>query len=1204
MDAVHGSIVIFDGATGTNLQGLDLGADDFGGPSLEGCNEVLCATRPDVIAALHQSFLEVGCQVVETDSFGSLPWVLAEYGIAERAGELARAAASIARDVADSYGPGRWVAGSLGPGTKIASLGQISFTTMRDGYQEAAAGLLAGGSDLLVVETVQDLLQAKAAVIGCRRAMAEAGRQVPVQVQVTVETTGRMLMGSEIAAALTTLDALRPDVIGLNCATGPAEMGEHLRYLSAHSRAPISCLPNAGLPSVVEGKMHYDLTPEELVAYHRRFALELGVSVIGGCCGTTPAHLKAVVDSLSGLAPAPRRPLFEPGIASLYTHVPYDQAPSVLNVGERTNANGSKRFRDAMLAKDWDDCTALAKEAVRAGSHVLDVCVDYTGADGVADMAEVASRFATQATLPLVLDSTEAAVIECGLQRIAGKPIINSVNLEDGDGAGTRFDRFLTLARDYGAAVVCTCIDATGQARTAEWKLRAAQAIYDLATTRYGARPEDLFFDALVLPVSTGMEESRRDGIETIEGIRLIKAALPGVRTLLGVSNVSFGLSPAARQALNSVFLHECQLAGLDAAIVNSGRILPLDRLSPRAVEVCLDLIYDRRDPTRGYDPLAELLRLFEGTASVGVTAEDRSDWPVERRLTQRVVDGSRDGLEAELGEALAAGTPALDIVNGPLMAGMKTVGELFGSGRMQLPFVLQSAEVMKSAVSYLEPHMAKTGQRGKGRVVLATVKGDVHDIGKNLVDIILTNNGYEVHNLGTKVPISEMVSKAEEVGADVIGMSGLLVKSTLIMRDNLAELNQRGLDRYAVILGGAALTRTYVERDLRAEYKGRLFYGKDAFEGLRTLDRIMELASSGAEDPDFGRAPGGRAGVHRRGGARTSATSTSTSTSTSIAAATSAAISAQAERPPRRAPSVALDNVVPVPPFIGTRVERGVPLDKIAEYLNETSLFRNQWGYRPQQGETDAEFKTRVRAVLRQQLDLARQSDVLRPAVAYGYFPANSDGDDLVIWSDRGRSSELTRFSFPRQGTSPWLCISDFFRPVSSNETDYAAFHLVTMGPAASERAGELFRADQYGDYLHLHGLSVEMTEALAEYWHHRVREEWGFAHEDGPSLWGLFRQQYRGGRYSWGYPACPDLEDNARCAQLLRADRIGVECSEETSWQFHPEQTTAAIICHHPSAKYFVVSRTTGASPGPAGPNQTGPGAGASAPPSLENA
>ena len=1159
--AVHEGIVVFDGATGTNIQALGLGPDDFGGAAFEGCNEILAVTRPEVVAALHRSFFDVGCQVVETDSFGSLPWVLAEYGIAGRARELAKAAAAIARDVADGYGPGHWVAGCLGPGTKLASLDQISFTDMRDGYEEAATGLLEAGVDLILIETVQDLLQAKAAIIGSRRAMAQAGRDVPLQVQVTIEQTGRMLMGSEVGAALTTIDALRPDVVGINCATGPKEMGEHLRYLAAHSRVPVSCLPNAGLPSVVDGKMHYDLKPEELAEHHRRFATELGVNVLGGCCGTTPAHLRAVVEALATVQPLPRRPQWEPGCASLYTHVPYDQSPSVLNIGERTNANGSKAFREAMLAKDWDTCTAMAKEAVRAGSHVIDVCVDYTGADGVADMDEVASRFATQATLPLMLDSTEAPVIERGLQRVAGKPLINSVNLEEGEGQGTRLDRFLRLAREYGAAVVCTCIDTEGQARTAAWKLRAAQAIYDLATQSYGLLPEDLFFDALVLPISTGMQESRRDGAETIEGIRLIKAALPGVRTVLGISNVSFGLSPPARQALNSVFLHECQQAGLDAAIVNSARVLPLDRIDPDVIQTCLDLIYDRRDPDRGYDPLAELLRRFDGVASVALEKEDRSGWPVEQRLEQRVVDGSRDGLEAELDEALAAGSAALEVVNGPLMAGMKTVGDLFGSGRMQLPFVLQSAEVMKAAVAYLEPHMQKSGAQGKGKVVLATVRGDVHDIGKNLVDIILTNNGYEVHNLGTKVALSEMLERAERVGAHAIGMSGLLVKSTLIMRDNLLELNELGLSDYPVILGGAALTRSFVERDLRAQYKGRLFYGKDAFEGLRTMDKLMEMVRSGADDPDFGRAPGGRPGVGLRRAPAAGMGGTVPSGALSPAST--------------RAPCVITDNAVPEPPFIGARVQRGISLDEIARYLNETSLFRNQWGYRPREGEDDTRFKERVREVLRERLAAARQSGVLRPAVAYGYWPANSDGEQLVIWADRQRSVELTRFSFPRQPSEPWLCIADFFRPMGADEVDYAAFQVVSMGAAASEETARLFASNRYTDYLHLHGLSVEVTEALAEYWHWRVRQEWGFASEDGPSLQGLFRQQYRGGRYSWGYPACPDLEDNARAAALVGAEKIGVECSEESSWQFHPEQTTAAIICHHPQAKYFVVRR-----------------------------
>ena len=1158
LEAVRERVVIFDGATGTNIQLRQLGPDDFGGPALEGCNELLCDTRPDVIADLHRSFFDVGVDVVETDSFGSLPWVLAEYGIAHRTRELATKAARIAREVAAGYraaGGGRevWVAGSLGPGTKLVSLGQISFADLRDGYQEAAAGLLEGGADLLLVETCQDLLQVKAAVIGCRRAMAAVGRQIPIQAQVTIELTGRMLMGTEIGAALTTLDALRPDVIGINCATGPQEMSEHLRYLSQHARTPVSCLPNAGLPSVVEGKMHYDLTPGQLAEHHARFVTEYGVSVVGGCCGTTPEHLAAVVAACRDLTPAARRAEWEPGCASIYSHVPFDQEPSFLVVGERTNANGSKRFREAMLASDWDTCVAMAREQEKEGAHVIDVCVDYTGEDGVADMAEVAGRFATQATVPLMLDSTEAPVIETGLQRIAGKPLLNSVNLEDGAAPGTRFDRFLTLAREYGAAVVCTCIDEEGQARTAEWKLRAARAIYDLAVDRYGMDPTDLLFDPLVLPISTGMEESRKDGIETIEGIRRIKAELPGAATIVGLSNVSFGLAPAARHALNSVFLHECQQAGLDAAIVHAARIMPLNKIDPEAVEVCLDLLYDRRDAARSYDPLQRLLALFEGVSAAAVVKEDRSDWPVERRLAQRIIDGDRDGLEADLDLALAQGVPALDIVNETLLGGMKVVGELFGSGQMQLPFVLQSAETMKASVAHLEPYMERSAEGGKGRIVLATVKGDVHDIGKNLVDIIFTNNGYEVHNLGTKVPITEMLDKAAEVGADAIGMSGLLVKSTLIMRDNLLDMNERGASKVPVLLGGAALTRTYVERDLRGVYQGRLFYGKDAFEGLHTMDRLMDLKKGPGgvdSDPDFGRALGGRALPPR------------------APAPVAAAV-------PARSPEVEADNHIFVPPFLGSRVEKGVPLDEIARYLNETALFRNQWGYRPEPGESDDEFKTRIRAVLRAQLADARRSNVLQPAVAYGYFPANADGDELIIWKDESRTGEWLRFRFPRQQAAPWLCIADFFRPRESDELDYAGFSVVTMGPAVSEATAKLFAADRYSEYLHLHGLGVEMAEALAEYWHRRMREEWGFAGEDGPSLAGLFRQKYRGGRYSWGYPACPDLEDNAKCAELVGAERVGVEVSEESSWQFHPEQTTAAIICHHPQAKYFVTSR-----------------------------
>jgi 5-methyltetrahydrofolate--homocysteine methyltransferase len=1152
LSALRERVVVFDGATGTNLQLQELTADDFGGPDLEGCNEVLVDSKPQAVERLHRSFLDVGVDVIETDSFGSTSVVLAEYGLADRAHELNLNSALLARRLADEYstaGRPRWVAGSMGPGTKFPTLGQISYAEFRGAYEEQAAGLLEGGVDLLLIETVFDLLSAKAAINGCRRAMLAAGRQVPLQVQVTIELTGRMLPGTEIAAALAALDAMQVDVIGLNCATGPAEMGEPLRHLSAQSVVPISCLPNAGLPSVVDGRMHYDLTPEQLADFHHRFVTELGVSAIGGCCGTTPAHLAAVIERCRDARPAARNPRPEPSSTSIYAAVPFRQETSFLVVGERTNANGSKRFREAMLEADWDTCVAMAKDQVKEGSHVIDVCVDYTGADGVADMTEVASRLATQSSVPLMVDTTEGPVARAALEWLGGRPILNSVNLEDGDAEGTRLDTFLRLAREFGAAVVCTCIDEVGQARSAEWKLRAAQAIHAVAVERYGLAPEDLIFDPLALPLSTGMEESRKDGIETLEGIRAIKTELPGVSTILGLSNVSFGLNPAARQVLNSVFLHECVEAGLDAAIVHASKILPLSRIDERAREVCLDLVYDRR--REGYDPLQELLALFEGATATAAAREEHLDWPVERRLEQRIVDGNRNGLEPDLDEALGNGHRALTIVNDFLLAGMKTVGELFASGEMQLPFVLQSAETMKAAVAYLEPHMEKIDQGGKGTVVLATVKGDVHDIGKNLVDIIFTNNGYDVVNLGIKVGIAEMLAAVDEHQADALGMSGLLVKSTLIMRENLEELNARRLSELPVLLGGAALTRTYVERDLRQVYEGRVFYGKDAFEGLRTMDRLIELKKTGESDPEFGREISERQAPKR---SRLDAPG------------------AAPEDQPRRAPDVVTDNPIFTPPFVGSRVAKGIAIDDIAEYLNLTALFRNQWGFRPDKeiAEDDTAFKERVKAVLREQMAEAKEDDLLVPQVAYGHFAVNAEGNDLVVYKDESRSSEWMRFSFPRQQKEPWLCISDFFRSADSGEADWASFQLVTMGNRVSERTAQLFEANEYQRYLFLHGLGVEMAEALAEYWHHRIREELGFANEDGPSLAGLFRQQYRGGRYSWGYPACPDLTDNAKVVELLGGERIGVEVSE--GFQLHPEQTTNAIICHHPQAKYFV--------------------------------
>jgi 5-methyltetrahydrofolate--homocysteine methyltransferase len=1154
LDLVNERVVVYDGATGTNLQELGLTADDFGGPELEGCTDILSVTRPDIIADLHESFFRVGSDVVETNTFGAFAVPLGEYAIPERAHEICVASARIAREVAGGYGG--FVAGSMGPGTKSPSLGQIGFVELRDAYEVMARGLIEGGVDLLVTETHFDLLGAKAAVIGARRAMAALGRQVPIQLQVTMEQTGTMLLGTEIGAALTALGALRPEVFGLNCATGPSEMHEHLRHLSANATMPISCLPNMGLPSVVDGKMHYDLSPDEFVEYQTRFVTELGVQVVGGCCGSTPEHLRRLAEVAKDLTPARRDPRPDEGAASMFNAVPFRQDASFLIIGERTNANGSKKFRDTMLAGDWDSCVRIARDQEREGAHVLDVCVDYVGRDGTVDMDEIASRFATQVTVPLVLDSTEPQVIEAGLQRLGGRAVLNSANLEDGEAEGSRFDRVCSLAREYGAAIVCLLIDEEGQARDVEWKLRVAHRIHDLATTRYGLAPGDLIFDALTFPLSTGGEDLRHDGMNTIEAIRRIKAELPGVYTTLGISNVSFGLSPAARHVLNSVFLHECVEAGLDSAIVHAARIMPLNKIPDDQLKVCLDLVYDRRDPAAGYDPLAALLDVFADVTVAKAEKEDRSGWPVDERLKARIIDGDRDGLTDDLDQAMAEGAAPLAIINDTLLSGMKVVGELFGSGQMQLPFVLQSAETMKAAVAHLEPHMEKVeGDSGKGRIVLATVKGDVHDIGKNLVDIILTNNGYEVHNLGIKISIADMIDKALEVRADAIGMSGLLVKSTLIMRDNLEELNTRELADIPVLLGGAALTRSYVERDLRDLYGGRLFYGKDAFEGLHVMDRLGAIKRGDEDDdPEWGRVP----------------------SESRVPSRASLGLAEKRDQPPAdlpaRSPDVVTDNDVFVPPFLGTRVVKGLPIDEIAGYLNETALFRNQWQFRPEGGESDDEFKARIRPTLRDELATAKSEGLLVPQVVYGYFPANGDGNDLVIWNDESRSEERARFSFPRQSKAPYYCIADFFRPAEGDELDYAGFSIVTMGPAVSERTAKLFADDRYQEYLLLHGLGVEMAEALAEYWHRRMREEWGFAHEDGPSLAGLFRQQYRGGRYSWGYPACPDLEDNMTVLALLGGERIGLECNEETGFQYQPEQTTSALVCHHPQAKYFV--------------------------------
>ncbi len=1010
----------------------------------------------------------------------------------------------------------------------------------------------------MIVETCQDLLQAKAAIIGCKRAAAQLAPDSLIIAQVTIETTGAMLLGSEIAAALTALEPLGIDMIGLNCATGPGEMSEHLRYLAGHSRIPISCEPNAGLPMLTPDGASYPLTPAQLADAHERFTREFGLSLVGGCCGTTPEHIAALADRVGGRPVAARRPRPEPGVASLYAHVPFRQDTAFLAIGERTNANGSKAFRDAMLEGKFEDCVQIARAQTRDGAHLLDVCIDYVGRDGVADMKEVVGRLATAATLPLVLDSTEPPVIEAGLELIGGRAVINSVNYEDGDGPDSRIARVMPMLREHGAAVIALTIDEQGQARTAEWKVAVAERLIADLTGNWGMRVEDIIVDCLTFPIATGQEETRRDAIETIEAIAELKRRHPTVQTTLGVSNVSFGLKPVARAVLNSVFLAECVRAGLDSAIVHAARIMPIARIPDEQRQVALDLVYDRR--REGYDPLATLLDLFEGVDAADLKASRAAELaglPLWDRLKRRIIDGERVGLEADLETALAE-RPALEIINDVLLDGMKTVGELFGSGQMQLPFVLTSAEVMKISVGYLEPHMVRTDEAGKGKIVLATVKGDVHDIGKNLVDIILSNNGYDVVNIGIKQPISSIVAAAEENDADVIGMSGLLVKSTVVMRDNLAELNSRGLaERWPVLLGGAALTRAYVEQDLAAVFDGEVRYARDAFEGLRLMDAAMAVkrGDPGAKLPEL-----------RTRRVRAVA---------SVASATDVPDQATMARS-----DVSTDGPVPDPPFLGTEVIKGIPLAEYAAYLDERALFMGQWGLKPTRGRGGASYEelveTEGRPRLRMWLERAQTEGLLEAAVVYGYFRCVSSGNDLIVLGEDG-TTELERFTFPRQRRDRRLCLADFFKPAQSGnggdrvETDVVAFQLATMGSRISEATAELFAKNAYREYLELHGLSVQLTEALAEYWHTRIRRELGIDGSDPDNLDGFFRVDYRGARYSFGYPACPDLADRAKVVRLLEPSRIGVELSEEM--QLHPEQSTDAIVLHHREAKYFSV-------------------------------
>jgi len=1067
-------VVIADGAMGTMLQAQNPSLEDF--QNHEGCNEILNVTRPDIVKAVHEEYLKVGVDAIETNTFGANFANLAEYGIEDRIYELANAGAILARQVADQYSTAdkpRWVLGSLGPGTKLPTLGHTSYEKLKLAYEEASKGLIDGGSDALLIETTQDLLQAKAAVNGARDAINKSGKDIVLIAQVTVETTGTMLMGSEIGAALNALEPLGIDLIGLNCATGPAEMSEHLRVLSKGATVGISVMPNAGLPVLGENGAHYPLDGVELAKSLKQFVIDYKVNLVGGCCGTTPAHMLEVVKQLQSVSVTSREVVREVGASSLYQFAPFRQQNTYLSIGERTNANGSRAFRDALLAEDWQSCVEIARDQIRDGAHMLDLSVDYVGRDGVSDMKELAFRFATTSTLPIVLDSTEPAVLEAGLKQLGGRSVINSVNYEDGDGPTSRFARIMPLVTEHGAAVIALTIDEDGQARDAQWKLKVARRLINDLTGNWGMRVDDILIDCLTFPIATGQEETRRDGIETLNAIKALKEEFPNVQTTLGVSNVSFGLNPAARIVLNSVFLAEAVKNGLDSAIVHPSKITPINRIPAEQLKVALDLVYDRRESDASgdviYDPLTKFLQLFENI-EVTTTKESRAAelaaLPLNERLQRRIIDGEKVGLSEDLQSALDLKIPALEIINEYLLSGMKTVGELFGKGEMQLPFVLQSAEVMKTAVAYLEPFIEKTDDQGRGKILLATVKGDVHDIGKNLVDIILSNNGYETVNIGIKQTVNQIIDAATENNVDVIGMSGLLVKSTVIMKENLQELDSRGLGKkWPVVLGGAALTRSFVEQDLSEQFSGTVRYAKDAFEGLKLMDTLMGIKRgvAGAELP-----PLKPRRTAKRSGDDVKVIDTNRS-------------------------DVASDNLIPKAPFYGSRVVKGIALADYVHMLDERALFLGQWGLKGKDFEEMAQ--TQGRPQLRSLLNDVQSNGWLNAAVVYGYFPCYSEGNDLVVVHHEGdlKGKERVRFNFPRQSRDRRLCLADFFRGKDSSELDVVSFQFVTMGQSISDAISKLFNANLYREYLELHGLSVQLTESLTEHWHARTREELG---------------------------------------------------------------------------------------------------------------
>ena len=1155
LDALRDRVLLCDGGMGSRVQALTLDVErDYWGR--ENCTEVLNLSRPDMVREIHRGYYEAGADMVETNSFGGSPVTLGEFALSERTFEINQRAAELAREAAESFADGRhrWVLGSVGPGTKLPSLGNIAYDALEAALAEQCRGLIAGGVDAILIETCQDTLQIKAAVNGAKLARAAAGTATPIFVQVTVETTGTLLVGPDIAAAATVIQALDVPLMGLNCATGPQEMAEHVRWLARNWPGPVSVQPNAGLPELVDGQTRYPLSPAEMVTWVERFVTEDGVNLVGGCCGTSIPHIAALDEMLRRHgehrpAPVPRTVVWVPSVASLYQQIPLRQENGWFSIGERCNANGSKKWRELQQKHDWDGCVAMGREQAAEGSNSLDVCTAFVGRDERGEMDEVIRRFTASVNAPLVIDSTETPVIESALKLHGGKPIINSINFEDGEKIA--HERLL-LARRFGAAVIALTIDEQGMAKTPERKLEVATRLVQFACDRHGLQHADLLLDPLTFTIATGSEDDRKLGQWTLEGIRLIRARFPDVQIILGLSNISFGLNPAARAVLNSVFLDHAVRAGMTGAIVHVSKIRPLHLLAPEEVEVTEDLILDRR--RTGYDPLHHLLAIFADRKASEATKKVRAA-TIEGRLKDRIVDGDRNGLDADLDEALRTHEP-LDIINTILLDGMKVVGELFGAGKLQLPFVLQSAETMKAAVAHLEPLMERVEGQEKGTIVLATVKGDVHDIGKNLVDIILTNNGYRVVNLGIKVPLADMVKAAREHHAHAIGMSGLLVKSTVVMRENLEELSRQGV-AIPVLLGGAALTRNYVEDDcVRAYASGRVAYARDAFDGLHLMDKV----SGAAFDDYLAAVQARRAGKSRN-------------TSRTLGQADARAfgpVDVEAVRERRR--RLTHDVGVAEPPFWGARVVE-VPAKAVVPFLNERSLYQLQWGFR-KQGRTLEEFlgwaKQELRPVMKRMLTLCEAENILRPRAVYGYWKAAGQGNDLIVFAPDG-STELARFTLPRQPKDDGECIADFFRDIDEAERDVIGLQVVTVGQQASDTARGWFEENRYQDYLYLHGLSVEMAEAMAEYTHKRIRAELGFAAEDDRDLDRMPQQGYRGSRYSFGYPACPKLEDQAPLLALLDAGRIGVSLSDE--WQLHPEQSTSAIVVLNPRAKYFSV-------------------------------